>query len=199
MKKRLLFFAMCVTLVMLSWGCGNGSDASQTTGETAVEGQEEDVTPDDVDTSEHKQWFEEEKIYLAISPSSAFGSGEDYVIVLSNDGEIETFLGTGDRECEEIEINGEKLNMEIEKQESSHLESSDLEDISDLLVSIKDNQKENKKGKKKYYDDAWEYILWIGNNKYYRYPGDGKNDTVKELMQMLMKVSPIEVNLHGFA
>lgn len=141
--------------------------------------------------STSKKWFREEKIYLTVCPTS--GLSESYIIELHNNGVIKTYYGI--REENEIDVTMGNFDIEIEKQEEVYLEDTELKKIDNMLLDIKSN----KKGEKKRYFDSWEYILWVGNEKYYRYHADKKEDKVVEFIQLLMDLSPVDVNLHDFA
>lgn len=140
-----------------------------------------------------KKWFEEEKIELIVGPSSGFSETCVYIIELLDNGLITTYYGLNKEE--EIGLSTEIYNIEIVEKKEAWLKENDLEKIQDMLVDIKNCEK----GEEKAVFDSWEFRLCIGSDKYRRYYIDEEEEKVMELIQLLIELSPVYVDLHGFA
>lgn len=144
---------------------------------------------------DEEKWFEGKKIYLTIFPSSGCDCG--YVFELLNNGMLKAYYGDSEELSEEIDINKNNFGLIIEEKKDKKIGDKELQILDKMLPEIiKNGESKENMGVL----DTWSYVLWIDYKKYYRALGDKEDrDEVMKFINILLDLSPINLDLYGFS
>ena len=123
---------------------------------------------------------------------------ESYLIILSEDGTIETLLGTRKKiQMDESEYGNNTADWFtiVEATEKCELEPKEIKTINDLLNNISFSELQSQRTE---VWDSWEKMLIFNSKAYYRYSWVD-DDALTKLIDQIIEYSPIQVDIHGWS
>lgn len=130
-------------------------------------------------------------IIIAIYPTGTYD--ETYYFDINTDGKLTALFGT--RKTDNISSKHFISDISNVKEKVIYLHQKDIVQILKLLVEI-----ENSKDLLNYkiYYDSWDIAIYY-NQKSYKINYYTDNIYVKELINLIVNISPIQVDLHGWS
>lgn len=131
-----------------------------------------------------------DKTIISIYPTGSYN--ETYYFEIDSDKTLKAMCGT--RNHERIELENFLDENSVKSSETISLEPQDYQQLISLLDKIEaDNSVEYK-----YYTDSWDISIFY-NGKSYVTNEPTENENIKNLKKLIIDLSPINIDLHGWA
>lgn len=140
-----------------------------------------------------KNKLDNDVIIIAIYPTAI--SSETYYFNINLNGKLIASHGT--RKSDDITSEKFLISNSIINKQTLYLDQENIEIIIELL-----NKLENERESLKYYiaTDSWDIGIYYNQHSYkINYDFNNDNESVDKLIDMIIDISPIHVDIHGFA
>ncbi len=133
-------------------------------------------------------------LVMSVFPESI--GEETYYIRLFENGRLETVFGS--RSSNKNLLHNDYMKAGAETA-SVMLSKDDLDAINALIDKISEKKNNSEQIPFVGWDDGWNVSLCLNNEVYNYALGDYDSDDVKNLVEKIMALSPIDMNLHGWS